>query len=55
MIPLLEVRRPYHRPLVNQSLKRLQRMLETRRHVNLVMYPFSTGSMGRRRGRNTVS
>lgn len=55
MIPLLEVRRPYHRPLVNQSLKRLQRMLEKRRHVNLVMYPFSTGSMGRRRGRNTVS
>jgi amino acid transporter len=54
MIPLLEVRRPYHRPLVNQSLKRLQRMLENRRHVNLVAYPFSTGSMGRRRGRTAL-
>jgi len=54
MIPLLEVRRPYHRPLVNQSLKRLQRMLENRRHVNLVAYPFSTGSMGRRRGRTSI-
>ena len=51
MVPLLEVSRPYHRPLVNQSLKRLANMLENRRHVNLVQYPFSTGSMGRRRSR----
>lgn len=51
MVPLLEVTRPYHRPLVNQSLKRLTKLLENRRHVNLVAHPFSAGSMGRRRGR----
>jgi hypothetical protein len=27
-------------------------MLHHRRHVNVVPYPFSAGSMGRRRGRN---
>jgi len=54
MVPLLEVRRPYHRPLVNQSLKRLTRLLEKRRHVNVVSYPFSAGSMGRRRSRPVV-
>ena len=52
MVPLLEVKRPYHRPLVNQSLKRLTKMLHHRRHVNVVPYPFSAGSMGRRRTRN---
>jgi hypothetical protein len=51
MVPLLEVKTPYHRPLVNQSLKRLTKMLENRRHVNLVPYPFSAGSLGRRRPR----
>jgi len=51
MVPLLEVRHPYHRPLVNQSLKRLTSLLRDRRHVNVVPYPFSTGSMGRRRAR----
>lgn len=54
MVPLLEVKRPYHRPLVNQSLKRLTRLLENKRHVNLVQYPFSAGSLGRRRGRSAV-
>src|SRR5690606_34834436 len=51
MVPLLEVKEPYHRPLVNQSLKRLTHLLENRRHVNLVPYPFSAGSLGRRRRR----
>ncbi|MGB4862174.1 MAG: APC family permease [Tepidiformaceae bacterium] len=49
MVPLLEVHRPYHRPLVNQSLKRLTKLLEGRRHVNLIPFAFSAGSMGRRR------
>jgi hypothetical protein len=49
MVPLLEVPRPYHRPLVNQSLKRLTKLLEKKRHVNVVSYPFSTGNLGRTR------
>ena len=50
MVPLLEVRRWYHRPLVNQSLKRLTSLLRDRRHVNLVPYPFfAGGAAGRRR------
>lgn len=49
MVPILQVDRAYHRPLVNQSLKRLAKLLEHRRHVNLITYPFSTGSLGRRR------
>jgi hypothetical protein len=52
MVPLLEVPKPDHRPLVNQSLKRLTRLLEHRRHVNVVAYPFSAGSLGRRRNRS---
>ncbi len=49
MVPLLEVRRWYHRPLVNQSLKRLTSMLKDRKHVNLVSYPFYAGGAGRKR------
>jgi hypothetical protein len=49
MIPLLEVRRWYHRPLVNQSLKRLATLLRDKRHVNLVPYPFFAGGTARRR------
>lgn len=55
MVPLLEVKRPYHRPLVNQSLKRLTKLLHHKRHVTVVPFPFSAGSMGKRRGRNTRS
>ncbi|MEO8539361.1 MAG: APC family permease [bacterium] len=51
MVPLLEVKKPYHRPLVNQSLKRLTRLLQHRRHVTVVQHPFSAGGMGRRRNR----
>ncbi len=46
MVPILEVDRPYYRPLVNQSLKRLAKLLENRRHVNLIKYPYSIGSLG---------
>ena len=49
MVPLIEVKHAYHRPLVNQSLKRLTKLLEHKRHVNLVSFPFSAGSSGRRR------
>lgn len=49
MVPLLEVRRWYHRPLVNQSLKRLTSLLADKRHVNVVPYPFYAGGVPRRR------
>lgn len=48
MVPLLEVRHWYQRPLVNQSLKRLTTLLERRRHVNVVGIPFSASSGGRK-------
>ena len=49
MVPVLEVNRWWQRPLVNQSLKRLVRLLGQRRHVNVVRYPFQPGTTGRRR------
>jgi hypothetical protein len=51
---LLDVRTWYQKPLVNQSLKRLRRMLSGRRHVNVVTHPFSPGSRGRRRKGNAL-
>ena len=54
MVPVLEVRQWYQRPLVNQSLKRLAGLLEKRRQVNVVYFPFSPGTRGRRKQRNTV-
>ncbi|MCC6381361.1 MAG: APC family permease [Dehalococcoidia bacterium] len=48
MVPVLDVRRWWERPLVNQSLKRLARLLGHRRHVNVVRYPFDPGSARRR-------
>ena len=52
MIPVLEVKRWYARPLVNQSLKRLRDLLEGRRHVEVVSYPYNPGlGAGRRRQR----
>jgi hypothetical protein len=48
MIPVVEVRHWYQRPLVNQSLAGLRRMLKDTRHVNVVTSPFSPGSRGRR-------
>ncbi|MBA4181575.1 MAG: amino acid permease [Anaerolinea sp.] len=49
MVPLLEVRHWYQRPLVNQSLKRLTQLLKRRRQVNIVYLPFSPGSPGRKK------
>jgi amino acid transporter len=43
MVPLLGVRRGYHRPLVNQSLRPLKKLLAGRRHVNVVNYEFAPG------------
>jgi amino acid transporter len=52
MIPVLEVKRWYARPLVNQSLQRLRDLLEGRRHVEVVSYPYNPGlGAGRRRNR----
>ena len=49
MVPLLEVHRWYHRPLVNQSLKRLTQLLKRRRQVNIVYIPFNPGRPGRKK------
>lgn len=46
MVPLLEVPHWYQRPLVNQSLKRLTRLLEGRGRVSVISYPFSPGGRG---------
>ena len=54
MVPVLEVRHWYQRPLVNQSLKRLTGLLDKRRQVNVVYFPFSPGSRGRRQKRSRV-
>lgn len=47
MVPVLEVRHWYQRPLVNQSLKRLDKLLARRRQVLVVRVPFTPGSKGR--------
>ncbi len=49
MVPVVEVKHWYQRPLVNQSLKGLARMLKDTRHVNVVKVPFSPGAPRRRR------
>jgi hypothetical protein len=49
MVPLLEVRHFYQRPLVNQSLKRLTQLLRKRSHVEVVNYPFTATGAGRKR------
>lgn len=54
MVPLLEVRRWYQRPLVNQSLKGLRNLLSRRRQVEVVHYPFEVGEVPRRRARSDI-
>jgi hypothetical protein len=49
MIPVLEVRHWFQRPLVNQSLTRLTKLLSKKRHVTVVRSAYSPGSRGRRR------
>jgi hypothetical protein len=49
MIPVLETRRWWERPLVNQSLKRLPKLLSGTNRIQVVLHPFSPGGKGRRR------
>lgn len=49
MVPILEVRHWYQRPLVNQSILRLTRLLEHQRHVTVVKSPHIPGDRGRQR------
>jgi hypothetical protein len=52
MIPVLETKKWYARPLVNQSLRRLRDLLSGRRHVEVLSYPYNPGlGAGRRRQR----
>lgn len=41
MVPVIEVERWWHRPLVNQSLNRLGHLVKNRRQVQVVSYPFA--------------
>lgn len=43
LLPTVEVRHWYQRPLVNQSLKRLRYLLRRRRTVEIVEQPFAVG------------
>jgi amino acid transporter len=54
LLPVLEVRHRYERPLVNQSLKRLKGMLAGHRHIEVTLFPFYEGSAGRRRRRRAT-
>jgi hypothetical protein len=49
LIPVIEVRRRYQRPLVNQSLKRLSGMLARRRQARVAYYPFDASGAVRKR------
>lgn len=49
LLPVIEVRHRYERLLVNQSLKRLKKMLAGRRHIAVTLFPFHEGGPGRRR------
>lgn len=53
MIPVIEVGHWYQRALVNQSLKRLQKLLSHRRQVHVVNVPFSPGGQNRRQRKAT--
>ncbi|MEX0781624.1 MAG: APC family permease [Dehalococcoidia bacterium] len=56
IIPVLDVKEWYARPLVNQSLKRLRTLLEGRRHVEVVPYFYNPGlGAGRRRKRRPAA
>lgn len=48
IVPTIEVRHRFQRPLVNQSLKRLEKLLGARKNVDIVLAPFSPGGRGRR-------
>ena len=48
IIPVIETRRWWERPLVNQSLQTLPRLLAANSRVKVEQFPFSPGSPGRR-------
>ena len=50
IVPTIEVRHWYERPLVNQGLKRLEKMLAGKRHISVTRYRFAEGGP-RRRGK----
>ena len=50
IVPTIETRHRYERPLVNQSLKRLERLLAAQRHVTVSRHQFAEGGP-RRRGK----
>lgn len=52
VVPMIEVRHRYERPLVNQSLQRLKGLLAGQRHIGISTYSFAEGSGGRRRRRS---
>jgi amino acid transporter len=49
IVPVVEVRHRYERPLVNQALKRLPGLLANRQRVSVTLQPFSEGGPRRRR------
>jgi hypothetical protein len=49
IVPVVEVRHRYERPLVNQALKRLPGLLANRPRVSVTLQPFSEGGPRRRR------
>jgi len=48
LVPMIEVRHWYERPLVNQGLGSLRRLLSARRRVSVEMFSISPGGRGRR-------
>ncbi|HEY5476083.1 MAG TPA: amino acid permease, partial [Tepidiformaceae bacterium] len=48
MVPIIEVRHWYQRPLVNQSILSLVKLLSTQRHVTVIKSPHNPGGRGRR-------
>jgi len=51
MVPIIEARHRYQGLLINQSLKRLVRLLAEQRHVTTIPFPVSAGGPGRSRRR----
>ena len=43
MLPVIQVRHWYQRPLVNQSLRRLKQLLKRRKSVEIIEQPFAVG------------
>lgn len=54
LVPVIEVRHWWQRPLVNQSLKRLKAVLGNQRHVLVREFPYAPGSRGRRKPNTTA-